>query len=758
MILKTQLALGGVTKKVSGRQKCQDVSSSTACFDICAKEGRFPCGWVLLQGSLIRRGGDYDARLCYDLGVGFKDDQYFEIPASSKGVINELICLPAGIKRMKFSPIRTAGEFELGPISIARVGALERIWRMVLRVVPMIFLHSGRKRKLIKLTFFKMLVDLQGTYKIAGKLRAHAAAPPYQNWIKQFDEMAADDRTQINKHITRFANTPHFHLLIMADDTASCAVQKTLDSLNGQLYRHFTCVLLDMNARDSGLNTEMQDMAREVTRVAQPRQAAWLAQFNATLAGGKAGVWVMLARAGDVFAPHALYRFACEALARPEAVVLYSDDDELDANGQRCQHRFKPDWSLTHLRSTNFLGDAVALRGGEVAKAGGVSVDCCRYGSYDLLLRMVDVVGDAGDGKVAHIPAVLLHRGAAPLPEPLCVGERVFDPMDWNAPQWNMGKLREHLARNGVAGEVSETLPGCWRVRYPLPDKPPLVSIIVPTRDEPAIIRQCVESLLEKTVYTRFEILVVDNQSADSDALAYLEQIAGYGKVRVLRYDLPFNYSAMNNMAVREARGEVVCLLNNDTEVISPGWLDEMVGHLLQSRVGVVGAKLYFPNGQIQHGGDLVGVGGVANHAHAFLQRDDPGYCNRAMVAQELSAVTGACLLTWRNLYQQLGGLNEKHLKVAFNDVDYCLRVREAGYRVMWTPHAELYHHESVSRGKDCSPEKKKRAKREVAYVRKRWKHVMQHDPFYNPNLSHERPDFSLSKAPMVRKPWESRE
>ncbi|OGS95969.1 MAG: hypothetical protein A3H31_03205 [Gallionellales bacterium RIFCSPLOWO2_02_FULL_57_47] len=722
------------------------------------KEGRFPSGWVLLQGSLIRRGGDYDARLCYDLGVGFKDDQYFEIPSSSKGVINELLPLPANIKHIKFLLMGTAGEFELCQLSIAKVGALERIWRMVRRVVPMIFLHSRQKRKLIKLTFFRMLVDLQGTYKIAGKLRAHAAAPPYQNWIEQFDELTADDRTQINKHITRFANTPHFHLLIMADDTASGAVQKTLDSLNGQLYRHFTCVLLDMTARDSGLITEMQDMAWEVTRVAQPRQAAWLEQFNTELADGKAHEWVLLVRAGDVFAPHALYRFAREALAKPEAAVLYSDDDELDGNGQRRLHRFKPDWSLTHLRSTNFPGDAVALRGGEVAKAGGVGVDCCRYGTYDLLLRMVDVVGDAGTGRVAHIPAVLLHRGGAPLPDPLPGGERGLEHMEWNDPQWCVEALRAHLARNGVKGDVVETLPGCWRVRYELPDVPPLVSIVVPTRDAFELIRQCVGSLLDKTTYPRFEILVVDNQSADADALAYLERIAGHQRVRVLRYDLPFNYSAMNNMAVREARGEVVCLLNNDTEVISPDWLEEMVGHLLQPGVGVVGAKLYFPNGQVQHGGDLVGVGGVANHAHAFLQRHDPGYCNRAMVAQEFSAVTGACLVTWKEIYQRLGGLDEQHLKVAFNDVDYCLRVREAGYRVMWTPHAELYHHESVSRGKDCSPEKKKRAKREVAYVRKRWKHVMRHDPFYNPNLSHERPDFSLSNAPMVRKPWESRE
>jgi GT2 family glycosyltransferase len=225
----------------------------------------------------------------------------------------------------------------------------------------------------------------------------------------------------------------------------------------------------------------------------------------------------------------------------------------------------------------------------------------------------------------------------------------------------------------------------------------------------------------------------------------------------VLRYDRPFNYSAINNVAASQARGEVLCLLNNDTEVISPDWMEDMLGYLTQSRVGVVGAKLLYPDGRIQHAGDAVGVGGVANHLHAFIGRESPGYCSRAVLAQDLSAVTAACMMTWRTLFVELGGLDEEHLKVNFNDVDYCLRAREAGYRVIWTPHAELYHHESVSRGSDDTPGKRARAKAEAKTMRIRWRHVMQHDPFYNPNLSYERADFSLSHAPLVQRPWQRR-
>jgi GT2 family glycosyltransferase len=264
----------------------------------------------------------------------------------------------------------------------------------------------------------------------------------------------------------------------------------------------------------------------------------------------------------------------------------------------------------------------------------------------------------------------------------------------------------------------------------------------------------CVESVLGVSSYRNFELIVVDNQSVEPQMLAYLEHLAGTPRVRVLRYAQPFNYSAINNYAAKQANGEVLCLLNNDTEVISSDWMEEMLGHLVQERVGIVGAKLYYPDGRVQHAGDVVGVGGIANHLHTSIERDHPGYGRRAVLAQELSAVTGACLMTWRSLYLQLGGLNERHLPVAFNDVDYCLRVREAGYRVIWTPYAELYHHESLSRGRDLTPDKKVRARREAAYMRSRWKHVLQHDPFYNPNFSYNRPDFSLNHAPIVPTPW----
>lgn len=420
--------------------------------------------------------------------------------------------------------------------------------------------------------------------------------------------------------------------------------------------------------------------------------------------------WLMLLSPRDQLSEHALYWFACEILSHPEAVLIYSDDDELEG-GRRCRPRFKPDWSITHLRAIDYIGHAAVINVRALEAAGGLSSENLAGDTWELLQR----VGEQAVDYVRHIPAILLHRDAE---------------------------------------EVKQSSVTIRRVHYPVPQSAPLVNIIISTRDALELLRQCVESILLKTSYPNFEIFIVDNGSRDPVTLDYLDEIKRRPRVRVYRYDRPFNYSAINNLAARQLSGEVLCLLNNDTEVISTDWLEEMVGHLYREKVGVVGAKLYYPDGRVQHGGDVVGPGGCANHLHQFIASHEPGYCHRAVVAQELSAVTGACLVTKRDLYLRVGGLNEKHLPVGFNDVDYCLKVREAGYKVVWTPHAELYHHESASRKEDKSPERIRVAKSEVAYMRRRWPKEMRYDPFYNANFSYFRSDFVLGPVPNVSRPW----
>jgi GT2 family glycosyltransferase len=446
--------------------------------------------------------------------------------------------------------------------------------------------------------------------------------------------------------------------------------------------------------------------------------------------------WVVQVRSGDRLAAHALYWVVAELETSNAVRLAYADDDQLDEAGNRAVPRFKPDWSLELLRSVDYIGSCFAFSGELLYRATFAGVSWGAEGTYGLLLRLVDAL-ERGE-TVRHIPALLCHHPASQPDQVLGVGSA----------------LCAHLERRGVSARVSKTASGVLRVSYDLLQQP-LVSIIVPTRDSLEMLHTCLDSVFARSSYRNFEVVLVDNQSVEAATHAYFEAITTQAQVSLLHYAAPFNYSAMNNLGVAEARGEVICLLNNDTEVITPDWLEEMLGHLLQNGVGAVGAKLLYPDGRVQHAGDTVGPGGCAHHLHSFIDKNAPGYCSRAIAAQDLSAVTAACMMTWRWLYLQLGGFDEQQLKVAFNDVDYCLRVREAGYRVVWTPHAQLYHHESASRGKNNTPEKIKHSKKEADYMRKKWRHLMQQDPFYNPNCSYERPDFSLSNAPMVRKPWQ---
>jgi len=720
-------------------------SSGAACFDAAMPGEDYPCGWVLLRGALTRRSGSYCAQLYYDLGAGFTEEQFFEVPVSGKGVIDELIWLPAGIKRMEWSPINAAVELEPPPLSLSRIGALERCWRMARRVVPALLLHSSKKRKLARLSFLRMLTDLPGSYRDAGKLRAHTLAPHYQDWIARFDAPGVQGYRQLAICAPGMTAQPKISLLLSVQAGSASHLSATIESVCAQIYPHWELRIIAASSCGPAIREVLGDFVRNDARISVRFLQAHRIGAVAADAVRAGGAYLGILGERDTLAQRALYCIAVEAAAYPDAALLYSDEDSIDEAGVRFAPNFKPDWNPQLLLSQNYLGGLCVFRAEAVGAAGGFQNGLGAAGSYDLALRVSEAVNPQ---QIRHLSQVLYHRrtpwdGAAP--------ERV----DEVSREAGRQVLEAYLARNGIRGQVlGVPAAGGYRIRYAVPAETPLVSIIIPTRDRLDLLRRCIASIRSLGSYAHHEILVVDNQSGDPAMLAYLDMLATSGDARVLRYDRSFNYPAINNFAVRHARGKVLCLLNNDTEVITPAWLEEMLGLLYQKDVGVVGAKLLYPGGMVQHGGDLIGVGGVANHAHAFLRRDDPGYQGRALLAQDMSAVTGACLMVWKSLYETLGGLDERYLPVTFNDVDFCLRVREAGYRVVWTPHAELYHRESASRGKDRNAEKALYGRREAAYMRKRWKHALRHDPFYNPNLSHERPDFSLSNEPMAEGTW----
>jgi GT2 family glycosyltransferase len=410
----------------------------------------------------------------------------------------------------------------------------------------------------------------------------------------------------------------------------------------------------------------------------------------------------------------------------PEAILVYPDEDQLDEYGNRSKPWFKTDWNPELFLNQDYISKCFI----------------CRKTWYEENIKFFDNLGaqqalakllpSLGTQQIIHLPLVLaykhteVHKKAEQLEKAAAL-------------------LRAEILKS-VLPSISEY---SWEndsliFAFKIPEPRPLVSLLIPTRDGLSILQPCVESILEKTTYENFEILILDNQSQKSETLTWLKTIQSDPRVKVLQYDYPFNYSAINNFGVQHAQGSIIGLINNDVEVISANWLTEMVAHACRAEVGCVGAKLYYSNGQIQHAGVILGLGHVAGHAHRFAIRDSTGYFNRLKLLQGYSAVTGACLLVRREIYEQVGGLNEQDLPVAYNDVDFCLRVRAVGYRNLWTPHAELYHHESVSRGEDDTPEKKARFDKEVAYMRATWGKELDNDPYYNLNLSRLREDFSL--------------
>ncbi|HYD82931.1 MAG TPA: glycosyltransferase family 2 protein, partial [Opitutus sp.] len=364
---------------------------------------------------------------------------------------------------------------------------------------------------------------------------------------------------------------------------------------------------------------------------------------------------------------------------------------------------------------------------------------------WDITLRFVEHLDPT---RIHHIPRVLYHWRAIAGSTALVVDQKS------NYPFIAAKKaLADHLTRAGVTAELVAVAGFHWRIKRALPATAPKVSIIIPTKNGENLLRLAIGSILAKTTYPKFEVIVVDNRSDDAGALAYFDELRRTG-VRVLRYDEPFNFSAINNFAVRAAEGSILAFLNNDLEVLTPDWLDEMVSHAIRPEIGCVGAMLYYPNDTIQHAGAVLGLtgpagkDGVAGHAFKCFPRGAEGQRNRLRLVQNYSAVTAACLVIRREIFDTVGGYNERDLAVAFNDIDFCLRVLKAGYRNLWTPFAEFYHHESASRGLEDTPEKIARFQRETAYMRRMWAPLLDNDPAYNPNLSLQHEDFSLSFPP----------
>ncbi len=457
---------------------------------------------------------------------------------------------------------------------------------------------------------------------------------------------------------------------------------------------------------------------------------------NACLKMAK-GDHVLLLDHDDMLSPHALLMMVGRLQLSPHLKLIYADEDKIDIHNARYEPHFKPEWNPDLLYSQNYIAHPVLLETQRLKSIGGLRVGVEGSQDHDLLLRYT---ADLKAKQIHRIPHVLYHWRAH---NTSTAANSKAKNYTTNA---GIKALKDHFASQNINASISKgKYPNTYKINWPIPKTLPLVTLIVPTCDGYDILKTCINSILEKTTYRNYEILIIDNRTRCEKTLDFIdESVNNNANIRVLKWDNPFNYSAINNYAVSYAKGSIVGLINNDIEVISPDWLTEMVSHAIRPDIGCVGAKLYYANNKIQHAGVILGIGGVAGHSHKHLLRKSSGYFTRLHLIQNLSAVTAACLIVRKSIYQQVNGLDEKNLPIAFNDVDFCLKVRELGYRNLFTPWAELYHHESISRGSENTPEKQKRALREANHMKKKWKNQLAHDPAYNPNLTLSCENFSL--------------
>ena len=579
-------------------------------------------------------------------------------------------------------------------------------------------------------------------YRVSGQL-------DYDSWIKIHDTLTAADRCAIRQHIERLDYKPVISVIMPVYNTDRRWLRAAIDSVVEQLYDKWELCIADDASTEFHVKRILEEYRtkdRRIKVIFREKNGHISVASNSALelATGK---FVALLDHDDVLPEHALYTIAVEVNDHRDADLIYSDEDKINDEGRRYDPYFKPDWNPDLFLSQNLVSHLGVYRTSIIRQIGGFRPGYEGSQDWDLAMRVVESIPLV---HIRHVPHILYHwraiRGSAALTE---------DQKNYvHAAQFKT--LQSNFDRSGDDVAILPAVGGYWRIRYPLPQSAPHVTLLIPTRNGLSLLQRCLGSLFDKTTYPNFDVIILDNQSDDPDMLVYLSELERTKAVQVLRYNAPFNYAAINNYGVRHARGEIIGLLNNDVEVISPDWLEEMVTHALRPDIGAVGAMLYFPDDTIQHAGVILGLGvyGVAAHPYQRRPRGLQGQMGRALLVQNLTAVTAACLVLRRAVFEEVAGMDELNLPVAFNDVDLCLRIREAGYRNLWTPYAELYHRESASRGFDDIPNKKVRFQKERDYMISRWGEVLVSDPAYNPNLALDQDGFMLAYPPRVAKPW----
>ena len=568
----------------------------------------------------------------------------------------------------------------------------------------------------------------------------------YQDWINKYDTISDDRIASFKKDYEDLTEKPLFSIIMPVYDPPEQFFEDALRSVVSQVYTNWELCIADDHSTQAYVHEIIKKYSKKFPKIKVHinEKHSHISETSNNALKLAEGEFIVLMDHDDLLRPHSLLRIAQAIFTNRKLKFIYSDEDKITYTGLRTEPYFKPDWNPELLLSQNYLCHLTCIKKNLVNKIGAFRVGYEGSQDWDLFLRATEALSD---NEIYHITEVLYHwrTHTNSTASSLVHKKYCYDSSE--------KAVSSHFKRRGIQASLSPLNQSVnyWRINYKIPKNKPLVSIIIPTKNYHKILNKCISSILSKTDYNKYEIIIVDNGTDEDNSVEYLRSLSKYNNIKVIKCDGDFNFSKLNNNAAKNAKGEILVLLNNDIEVIKGDWLSILVSHAIRKEVGCVGAKLIYPNNTIQHAGVILGLGGVAGHPYKGFPSGHLGYFSRLMITQNVEAVTGACLAVRKTIFNEVGGLNENDLKVAFNDVDFCLKVSRSGYRNIMDPNVLLFHHESLSRGLDTKGEKKLRFQKEANYMLKKWGQRLLNDSNYNPNLTLKHENFGLSFPPRLK-------
>ncbi|WP_082097034.1 glycosyltransferase family 2 protein [Paenibacillus wulumuqiensis] len=700
-------------------------------------------GWNNIEWE-SRAGAYIPLKLYWDDGTGFREENSCSMSAisieGSKQYVT--IFIPSYAQNLRLDPGEEKTQFEISDLEFKKVNKLH----ILLKSVKNVMKQKGASwatfgflmKKTMRIYKEKGLREVwEKTKNTSGVFNQHSIHAIDQDRYKLWTSSSLYSLDILKNRLDSLSYRPLISIIVPVYNVDEIWLRKCIDSVIAQVYPNWElCIVDDCSSKDH-IQHVLKEYAEKDERI-KPifrEENGHISRASNSGIEASTGEFIALLDHDDELAENALLENVRLLNRSPKADVIYSDEDKISLEGERFSPFFKPDWSPDTLLSQMYTSHLTLYRKSLVEEVGGFRVGLEGSQDYDLMLRVSEKTDE-----IYHIPKILYHWRAIPESTASSNASKNYTQ------QSGLKAVQDALDRRGLDAWVEsvEDAFNLYRVHYNTKPEP-LISIIIPSKNMTETLSTCLTSIFGKTSYINYEVVIVDNGSTDLSTRKLYENwlLKEPQRFKVYDYDIPFNYSKLNNFGCSKAKGELFLFLNNDVEIVTADWLNEMAGQASRPEIGAVGANLLYPDQTIQHAGVVLSLGGVAGHSHKHYLATDPGYFRRLQMICNYSAVTAACLMIRRDVCEEIGGFNED-LQVAFNDIDFCLEVREKGYWNIWLPQVQLIHYESKSRGYEDTPEKQKRFTGEVMYMKNKWPEQLREDPFYNPNLTKDREDYSL--------------